>query len=95
MLRVPDGLLGRPDGQVGRQRGDRARRAGGAARALYDPVPAMMRELGSTGLVMSSATEEGPLLGTVRPVVLPPGRATLVLRGTAVERVQIAWTDPP
>ncbi|QVI27437.1 type VII secretion protein EccCb [Mycolicibacterium neoaurum] len=72
-----------------------ARRAGGAARALYDPVPAMMRELGSTGLVMSSATEEGPLLGTVRPVVLPPGRATLVLRGTAVERVQIAWTDPP
>ncbi|MEH3132216.1 MAG: type VII secretion protein EccCb [Mycolicibacterium neoaurum] len=72
-----------------------ARRAGGAARALYDPVPAMMRELGSTGLVMSTATEEGPLLGTIRPVVLPPGRATLVLRGTAVERVQIAWTDPP
>ncbi|WBP96391.1 type VII secretion protein EccCb [Mycolicibacterium neoaurum] len=72
-----------------------ARRAGGAARALYDPVPAMMRELGSAGLVMSTATDEGPLLGATRPAVLPPGRATLVLRGHAVERVQIAWTEPP
>ncbi|TQK30792.1 S-DNA-T family DNA segregation ATPase FtsK/SpoIIIE [Arthrobacter sp. SLBN-53] len=72
-----------------------ARRAGGAARALYDPVPAMMRELGSAGLVMSTATEEGPLLGAIRPAVLPPGRATLMLRGHAVERVQIAWTEPP
>lgn len=71
------------------------RRAGGAARALYDPVPAMMRELGSAGLMMSTATEEGPLLGTIRPAVLPPGRGTLVLRGHAVERVQIAWCEPP
>lgn len=35
-----------------------ARRAGGAARAMFNPVPATMRELGCTGLMMSAGPDE-------------------------------------
>ena len=72
-----------------------ARRSGGAARAMFDPVLTRMRELGSTGLMMSASPEEGVLLGTVRPSALPPGRGTLITRGDADQLVQVAWTDPP
>lgn len=72
-----------------------ARRAGGAARAMFNPVPAAVRELGGAGLLMSAAAEEGVLLGGARPMPLPPGRATLIVRGRADERVQIAWTPEP
>ena len=71
-----------------------ARRAGGASRALYSAVPAALRELGSTGLLMSAAAEEGGLLGSARPTRLPPGRATLIVPGHPEERVQIGWTAP-
>lgn len=72
-----------------------ARRAGGAGRAMFNPVPAAVRELGGAGLLMSAAPEEGMLLGGARPMPLPPGRATLIVRGRADERVQIAWTPEP
>jgi S-DNA-T family DNA segregation ATPase FtsK/SpoIIIE len=72
-----------------------ARRSGGAARALFDPLLAGLRELGSAGLMMSAGPEEGVLLGSARPVRLPPGRATLSVRGAPDERIQIAWADPP
>lgn len=72
-----------------------ARRAGGAARALFNPVPATMRELGCTGLLMSAGPEEGVLLGSARPAALPAGRATLIRRARSDERVQIAWTPEP
>lgn len=72
-----------------------ARRAGGAARAMFDPLFARMRDLGATGILMSADTEEGPLLGVARPMMLPPGRAVVVRRGRPDELVQIAWTDPP
>ncbi|MGV0792782.1 type VII secretion protein EccCa [Mycolicibacterium sp. XJ1819] len=72
-----------------------ARRSGGAARAMFDPVLARLRELGSAGLMMSASADDGVLLGTVRPSPLPPGRATLVSRGQADQLVQVAWTDPP
>ena len=71
------------------------RRSGGAARALFDPLLAGLRELGSAGLMMSAGPEEGVLLGSARPVRLPPGRATLTVRGAPDERIQIAWVDPP
>lgn len=71
-----------------------ARRSGGAARAMFDPFLARLRESGSAGLMMSAGPEEGALLGAVRPVPLPPGRATLILRGSVAERVQLAWTEP-
>ncbi|MBI5735969.1 MAG: type VII secretion protein EccCb [Mycolicibacterium neoaurum] len=72
-----------------------ARRAGGAARALFNPVPATMRELGCAGLLMSAAPDEGALLGVARPTRLPPGRAVLTTGGRGGERVQIAWTAEP
>lgn len=72
-----------------------ARRSGGAARAMFDPVLARMRELCCTGLMMSAGPEEGVLLGSVRPSVLPPGRGTLIARGDPDQLVQVAWTDPP
>lgn len=72
-----------------------ARRAGGSARALFNQVPATMRELGCAGLLMSAAPEEGTLLGIARPGPLPPGRAVLTTRGRGPERVQIAWTAEP
>ena len=71
-----------------------ARASGGAARAMFDPFLARLRELGSVGLMMSAAPEEGVLLGSVRPVPLPPGRATLTVRGSPDERVQLAWAEP-
>ena len=71
-----------------------ARRAGGAGRALFNPVPALLRELGSAGLLMSAGPDEGALLGATRPTTLPPGRATLIRRGRPDERIQIAWTEP-
>ncbi|MDZ7885674.1 MAG: type VII secretion protein EccCa [Mycobacterium sp.] len=72
-----------------------ARRAGGAARAMFNPVPATMRELGCAGLLMSAGADEGALLGLVRPTPLPPGRAMFTRRGHTDERVQIAWTPEP
>lgn len=72
-----------------------ARRAGGAARALFNPVPAAMRELGGAGLLMSAGPDEGVLLGSARPSPMPAGRATLIVRGRHDERVQVAWTAEP
>ncbi|MBF6061740.1 type VII secretion protein EccCa [Nocardia terpenica] len=68
-----------------------ARRAGGAARAMYDPMLSRMRDVGTTGLIMSGSREEGQLFGTVRPSAMPPGRGTLITRA-GVGLVQIAWS---
>jgi S-DNA-T family DNA segregation ATPase FtsK/SpoIIIE len=72
-----------------------ARRSGGAARAMFDPIVARLRDLGCMGLMMSSGPEEGVLLGSARPTVLPPGRGTLITRNQPDQLVQVAWTDPP
>lgn len=72
-----------------------ARRSGGAARAAYDPLLSTLRELGCMGLVLSGNPDEGPLIGAVRPVPLPPGRGTLVSRAGGEQLVQVAWSAPP
>ena len=72
-----------------------ARRSGGAARAMFDPVLARLRDMGCSGLMMSAAPDEGVLIGTARPVRLPPGRGTLIVRGRPDEVVQVGWVDPP
>jgi len=72
-----------------------ARRSGGAARAMFDPLLSRMRDLGATGIVMSTSPDEGPLLGAARPMTLPPGRAVVVRRGQPDQLVQIGWTEPP
>jgi S-DNA-T family DNA segregation ATPase FtsK/SpoIIIE len=71
-----------------------ARRSGGAARAMFDPFLARLRDLGCMGLMMSAGTDDGILLGTVRPSSLPAGRGTVVRRGHADQLIQVAWTEP-
>ncbi|PZS12221.1 MAG: type VII secretion protein EccC [Pseudonocardiales bacterium] len=72
-----------------------ARRCGGAARALFEPVTARLRELSTPGIVMSGNPDEGPLLGNVKPIPMPPGRGTLVDRKTGRQLVQIASLRDP
>lgn len=72
-----------------------ARRSAGAARALFEPLLASLRDLGAIGLVMSGSPDEGPLVGSVRPTPLPPGRGTLITRNGAEQLVQVAWTPTP
>jgi S-DNA-T family DNA segregation ATPase FtsK/SpoIIIE len=71
-----------------------ARRSGGASRALYEPVIQSMRDLAMPGLMLSGNPDEGPLLGNLRPVPLPPGRGRLITRDRGTEMVQAAWTEP-
>ena len=70
------------------------RRIGGAARAMFDPVIGRIRELASPGLMLSGPKEEGPLLGNIKPQLLPPGRGWLVTRRHGARLVQLAWTPP-
>ncbi|WP_438287025.1 type VII secretion protein EccCb [Mycolicibacterium porcinum] len=72
-----------------------ARRSGGAARAMFDPVLATVKDLGCMGLVMSANPDDGVLLGSVRPVRLPPGRGTLITRAAPDQVVQVALSDDP
>ena len=43
---------------------------------------------------LASVRAAGPLLGTLRPTPLPPGRGRLVTRDRGVETVQVAWSEP-
>jgi S-DNA-T family DNA segregation ATPase FtsK/SpoIIIE len=72
-----------------------ARRTGGAGRALFEPLLQRLRELGSAGVVLSGDRDEGPLVGTVRPGVQPPGRGYLVTRREGARLIQFAWLDLP
>jgi S-DNA-T family DNA segregation ATPase FtsK/SpoIIIE len=70
------------------------RRAGGASRALYDPVIQRLRELSAPGMVMSGPADEGALIGSVKPSLLPPGRGRLLTRREGVRLVQLAHLPP-
>ncbi|HEX2133330.1 MAG TPA: type VII secretion protein EccCb, partial [Actinophytocola sp.] len=70
------------------------RRTGGAGRAMYDPVLGKLKEIASPGLQGSGSKDEGQLIGTVRPKVLPPGRGTLVSRKAGQQLMQVAWIQP-
>ncbi|MFF0722236.1 type VII secretion protein EccCa [Micromonospora sp. NPDC003816] len=70
------------------------RRCGGAGRAQYEPVVQRLRELSTSGLVMSGSPEEGALVGAVRPGPLPPGRGRLSTRREGVRLVQLAYLPP-
>jgi S-DNA-T family DNA segregation ATPase FtsK/SpoIIIE len=70
------------------------RRAGGASRALYEPIIQRLRELSAPGLVMSGPPDEGPLIGAVRPALLPPGRGRLLTRREGVRLIQLAHLAP-
>ncbi|WP_040454486.1 type VII secretion protein EccC [Kribbella catacumbae] len=66
-----------------------ARRSGGAARAIYEPLIARLRDIGTPGLVLSGDKAEGALLGTVKPQPLPPGRGWLVARRGDAQLAQL------
>ncbi|MGH3762734.1 type VII secretion protein EccCa [Actinophytocola sp.] len=70
------------------------RRTGGAGRAMYEPFLTRLRDVGATGLLMSGNRDEGPLLGGLKPEVLPPGRGRLVSRRGDARLVQLAWLPP-
>jgi S-DNA-T family DNA segregation ATPase FtsK/SpoIIIE len=70
------------------------RRAGGASRSLYEPVIQRLRELSSPGLVMSGPSDEGALIGPVKPTPLPPGRGRLITRREGVRLIQLAHQPP-
>ncbi|MEU4239072.1 type VII secretion protein EccCa [Actinoplanes sp. NPDC026619] len=70
------------------------RRAGGASRSMFDPVIQPLRELSAPGLVMSGPSDEGPLIGAVRPALMPPGRGRLITRREGVRLVQLAHLPP-
>ena len=70
------------------------RRAGGASRALFEPVIQRLRELSAPGMVMSGPSDEGALIGAVRPTLLPPGRGRLLTRREGVRLVQLAHLPP-
>jgi ESX secretion system protein EccC len=72
-----------------------ARRSAGAARAMFDPLLAGLRDVGCMALMMSGSPDEGPLIGSVRPSPLPPGRGTLITRRGGPQLVQVAWSSPP
>ncbi|MFT4083813.1 MAG: type VII secretion protein EccCa [Nocardioides sp.] len=71
-----------------------ARRSGGASRALYEPVIQALRDLAMPGLMLSGSSEEGPLLGNLRPTPAAPGRGRLLTRNRGFEVVQLAWSEP-
>ncbi|MFD7161033.1 type VII secretion protein EccCa [Kribbella sp. NPDC059898] len=66
------------------------RRSGGAGRAIFEPLIARLRDLGTPGLLLSGDRSEGPLLGTARPETLPPGRGRLVGRRGDAQLIQLA-----
>ncbi|MBM7790172.1 type VII secretion protein EccCa [Tenggerimyces flavus] len=70
------------------------RRMNGAGRALFEPFLARLRDVGSPGLMMSGDRLEGPLLGGLKPELLPPGRAHLVRHRGAPQLVQLALLSP-
>ncbi|OBJ49554.1 type VII secretion protein EccCb [Mycobacterium sp. 1423905.2] len=71
-----------------------ARRSGGAARALFEPLLAGLREFGCTGLVMSTAPDDGALLGPSCSGPLPPGRGVLTTKSGEERVVQVCWSPP-
>jgi DNA segregation ATPase FtsK/SpoIIIE, S-DNA-T family len=70
------------------------RRAGGASRSLYEPILQRLRELSAPGLVMSGPSDEGALIGPVKPAPLPPGRGRLITRREGVRLIQLAHQPP-
>jgi len=61
---------------------------------MYDPVIQKLRELSSPGLVMSGPTDEGALIGPIRPTLMPAGRGRLMTRREGVRLIQLSHLPP-
>ena len=71
-----------------------ARRMGGASRAVFEPFLQTLAELGTTGIMLSGNPDEGPVIGRVRPVRAPAGRAQVISRDAGLISAQLAWSEP-
>lgn len=67
-----------------------ARSSGGAGRAAFDPLLQRMREMGTPGVLLSGAKDEGAILGSTRMEPMPPGRGRFVHRRFGANLVQTA-----
>jgi S-DNA-T family DNA segregation ATPase FtsK/SpoIIIE len=68
-----------------------ARSSGGAGQGINtDPVLRRLRDLRSTGLLMSGEPQEGTIMGGQRLAPLPPGRGRLIRRREGPVFVQVA-----
>ncbi|MDR7274264.1 type VII secretion protein EccCa [Catenuloplanes atrovinosus] len=65
-----------------------ARRTAGASRAMMNATIRRAWELGAPALLLSCPREEGSFLGTVKPRLLPTGRAQYIDRRRTVRLVQ-------
>jgi S-DNA-T family DNA segregation ATPase FtsK/SpoIIIE len=71
-----------------------ARRVAGMSRAITaDPLMARIRDLGTTGLILSGDPREGVLLGTERATARAPGRGMLLRRREPPVLIQVATTE--
>ncbi|MBY8886977.1 type VII secretion protein EccCa [Streptomyces sp. PTM05] len=71
-----------------------ARRVAGMSRAsIGEQLMSRIKELGTSGLVLSGDHREGVVLGDQRAVQRPPGRGVLVTRQEPATLVQVALTD--
>ncbi len=71
-----------------------ARRSGGAGRAMHEPVPQRMREVGCTGLLLSGERQEGQLWPGAYMSPQPPGRGFLVRKARKPQLIQTAFVSP-
>jgi S-DNA-T family DNA segregation ATPase FtsK/SpoIIIE len=70
------------------------RGAANVIRMSLDPVIRRMQETNTPDLALSCPPNEGPLLGNVKPRLLPPGRALLCTRRGG-RLIQTAYREPP
>jgi len=68
-----------------------ARHAGGAGRAVHEPVPMRMREVGCAGLLLSGQRQEGQLWPQAYLSVQPPGRGYFIRKNRRPLLVQTAY----
>lgn len=71
-----------------------ARRMGGASRASFESVLQAMRDLGTTGILLSGSPDEGAIIGRIKPMKSIPGRAQVVSRDEGHFLAQMVWTPP-
>jgi S-DNA-T family DNA segregation ATPase FtsK/SpoIIIE len=71
-----------------------SRGAAGAMRMSMDPFLRRVQETNSPDVVLSCPPSEGPLVGNVKPRILPAGRALLCTRRGG-RLIQTPWLEPP
>jgi S-DNA-T family DNA segregation ATPase FtsK/SpoIIIE len=70
-----------------------SRRVAGASRGLYEPLLQVIREAGTTALVMSGDRSEGQLFPPHYPGPQPPGRGHWIQRGRPARLLQTAYLN--